>query len=250
MNCITPGFPVLCCLLEFAQTYFHWVGDVIQPSCPLLSFSPPAFYLSQYQDLFRWVSLHIMWPKYWRFSFSISPSNEYSWLISFWIDWFDLLAVQGTLKSLLQNHSLKASVLPCSAFFMVQLSPSYMTTGKNHSFEAMDLCQLAYHEAIPCWPSCVHSLIWECPSPSCPFGHNDQLDPTGLRSLHSLGAGCTAWNLVGADVSPSSLTETSGLSFITSSREPCVFRVGSCPRKKKKISCRGKRSSRFKWNVH
>ena len=103
--------------------------------------------------------LHMRWPKYWRFSFSISPSNEYSWLISFWIDWFDLLAVQGTLKSLLQNHSLKASVLPCSAFFMVQLSPPYMTTGKNHSFEAMDLCQLAYHEAIPCWPSCVHSLL-------------------------------------------------------------------------------------------
>ena len=104
---------------------------------------------------------------------------------------------------------------------------------KNYSFEATDLCQLAYHGAIPCWPSCVHSLLWECPSPSCSFGHNDPLDPTGLRSLHSLGAGCTGWNLVGADVSPSSLTETSGLSFITSSREPRVFRVGSCPRKQK-----------------
>ena len=75
--------------------------------------------------------LHIRWPKYWSFSFSISPSNEYSGLISFKMDWFDLLAVQGTLKSLIQHHSLKASVLRCSAFFMVQLSHPYMTTGKN-----------------------------------------------------------------------------------------------------------------------
>ena len=77
-------------------------------------------------------ALHIMWPKYWSFSFSICPSNEYLWLISFRIDWSDVLAVQGTLKSLLQHHSLKASVLQCSAFFMVQISHLYMTTG-NHS---------------------------------------------------------------------------------------------------------------------
>ena len=75
--------------------------------------------------------LCIRWPKYWSFSFSISPSNEYSGLISFRIDWFDLLAVQGTLKSLLQHHSSKASILQCSAFFMVQLSHPHMTTGKN-----------------------------------------------------------------------------------------------------------------------
>ena len=75
--------------------------------------------------------LHIRWPKYWSFSFSISPSNEYSGLISSRIDWFDLLALQGTLKSLLQHHSLKASILWCSAFFMVQLSNLYMTTGKT-----------------------------------------------------------------------------------------------------------------------
>ena len=74
--------------------------------------------------------LHIRWPKYWSFSFSISPSNEYAELISFRMDWFDLLAVQGTLKNLLQNHSSKASILQCSAFFMVQLSHQYMTTGK------------------------------------------------------------------------------------------------------------------------
>ena len=83
---------------------------------------------------------HIRWPKYWCFSFSISPSNEYSGLVSFRIDWFDLLAVRGTLKSLLQYHSTKALILQHSAFFMVQLSPPYMTTGKNHSFNYMDLC--------------------------------------------------------------------------------------------------------------
>ena len=76
-------------------------------------------------------ALCIMWPKYWSFSFSISPSNEYSGLISFWIDWFDLLATQGTLKSLLQHHSSKASILQRSAFFMVQLSHPYVTTGKT-----------------------------------------------------------------------------------------------------------------------
>ena len=84
--------------------------------------------------------LHIRWPKYWSFSFSISPSDEYSRLISFRIEWFDLLAAQGTLKSLLQHHSSKASVLWCSAFFIVQLSPPYMTTGKNHSLDHRDLC--------------------------------------------------------------------------------------------------------------
>ena len=84
--------------------------------------------------------LHIRCPKYWSFSFSISPSNECSGLISFRMDWLDLLAVQGTLKSLLQHHSSKASVLWCSASFMVQLSYLYMTTGKNHSFDKMNTC--------------------------------------------------------------------------------------------------------------
>ena len=77
------------------------------------------------------LALHIRWPKYWSFDFSISPSNEYSGLISFMVDWFDFLAVQGTLKSLFQHHSLKASVLQCSTFFIVQLSHPYMTTGKT-----------------------------------------------------------------------------------------------------------------------
>ena len=84
-------------------------------------------------------ALCFKWPKYWSFSFS--PSNECSGLISFRIDWFDLLAVQGTLKSLLQHHSSKASILWCSAFFMVQLSHLYITTEKNHSFDYMEICQ-------------------------------------------------------------------------------------------------------------
>ena len=106
-------------------------GDAIQPSHPLSSPSPSAFNLSHHQGLFQWVSSLLRWPKYWCFSFSISPSNEYSGLISFRMDWLDLLAVQGTLKSLLQHHSLKASILWHSAFFMVQLSHPYMTTGKT-----------------------------------------------------------------------------------------------------------------------
>ena len=135
MNCSTSGLPVHCQLLEFAQTHVRWVGDAIQPSHPLLSPSPPAFSLSQPQGLFQWIgSLH-QWPKCWRFSFSISPSNEYSGLISFMIDRFGLLAVKGTLDSLLQHHSSKASVLRCSAFFIVQLSHPYMTTGKTIAFD-------------------------------------------------------------------------------------------------------------------
>ena len=107
MDCSTPGFPVHHQLLEFTQTHVHWVDDAIQLSHPLSSASP-ALNLSQHQDLFKWVSSSHQVAKLLEFSFSISPSNEYSGLISFTINWFDLLAVQGTLKSLLQHHSLKA----------------------------------------------------------------------------------------------------------------------------------------------
>ena len=125
-----PGLPVHHQLPEFMQTHVHWVSDAIQPSHPLSSHSLPAFNLAQHQSLSNESVLCIRWPKYWSFSFSISPSKEHSGLISFRMDWFDLLAVQGTLKSLLQHHSSKASVLRCSAFFIVQLSHPYMTTGK------------------------------------------------------------------------------------------------------------------------
>ena len=127
MDCSMPSFPVLYYLPQFTQTHVHWVSDAIQPSHPL-SPSPPAFNLFQNQGLLQWVSASRQVAKYWSFSFNISPSNAYSGLISFRID---LLAVQGTLKSLLQHHSLKASILFCSAFFMVQLPHSYMTTGKT-----------------------------------------------------------------------------------------------------------------------
>ena len=127
MHCSLPGSSVLHCLPEFAQTHVHWVNHAIQPSHPLSIPSPYALSLFQHQGLFNELALHIRWPKYWSFS----PSNEYSGLISFRIDWFDLLAVQRTLKSLLQHHSSKASVLRHSAFFIVQLSHSYMTTGKT-----------------------------------------------------------------------------------------------------------------------
>ena len=93
-------------------------------------------------------ALHIRWPKYWSFSFSINPSNDYSGLISFRIDWFDRIADQGTLKNLLQHHSLKALVLQCSAFFMVQPLHLYLTTGKNHNFDSMDLCLQSHVSAF------------------------------------------------------------------------------------------------------
>ena len=107
------------------------VGDAIQPSHPLLSPSIPTPNPSQHQGLFKWVNSSMRWPKYWSFSFNISPSNEHPGVISFRMDWLDLLAVLGTLKSLLQHHSSKASILRCSAFFTVQLSHPYMTTGKT-----------------------------------------------------------------------------------------------------------------------
>ena len=130
MDCSTPWFPVHHQFLELAQTHVLRVSDAIQPSHPLLSPSPPAFSSSQHQDLFKWVSSSHQVAKVWSFSFSISPSNEYLGLISFRMDWLDLLAVQGTLKSLLQHHSSKASILQHSAFLMVQLSHPYRTTGK------------------------------------------------------------------------------------------------------------------------
>ena len=128
MNCSMPGLPVHHQLLESTQTHAHRFDDAIQPSHPLSSPSPPSIFPS-IRVLSNESALHIRWPKYW--SFSINPSNEYSGLISFRIDWFDLLSVQGTPKSLLQHHSSKASVLRRSIFFVVQFSHPYVTTGKT-----------------------------------------------------------------------------------------------------------------------
>ena len=132
MECSTPGLPVYHQLPEFIQTHVHWVGDAIQPSPPLSSHSPRAFNLSQHQGVFQWLSSSYQVAKVLlSFSFSISTSDEHSGLISFRMDWLDFLAVQGTLKGLLQHHSSKASILQCLAFFIVQLSHPYMTTGKT-----------------------------------------------------------------------------------------------------------------------
>ena len=131
MNPSTPGLPVHHQLPEFTQTHLHRVPDAIQPSHPLSS----PFLLPPIPPSIRVFSnestLSMRWPKYWSFSFSIIPSKEIPGLISFRMDWLDLLAVQGTLKSLLQLHSSKASILQRSAFFTVQLSQPYMTTGKT-----------------------------------------------------------------------------------------------------------------------
>ena len=142
MNCSMPGFPVyrnswiLLRLMSIQSVMSSNYFILCHPLLLLHSIFPSIRVFSNESILC------IRWPKYWSFSFSISPSNEYSGLISFRIDQFDLLAVQGTLKSLLQHHSSKASILQCSAFFMVQLSHPYMTIGKTTVLTRLDLCRL------------------------------------------------------------------------------------------------------------
>ena len=122
----------------------HMSMESVRPSNHLILCHPllfPPSIISSIRVFSNESALCIRWPKYWSFNLSISPSNEYSGLISFRMDWLNLLVVQGTLKSLLQHHSSKASILQGSALFMIQLSQPYMTTGKNHSLDYMDLCQ-------------------------------------------------------------------------------------------------------------
>ena len=174
MNCSTPGLPVHHQLAEFTQTHVHRVSDVIQPSHPLLSPFllppiPPSIKVFSNES-----TLHMRWPKYWSFSFSISPSKEHPGLISFRMDWLDLLAVQGTLKSLLQNHSSKASILRCSAFSTVQLLHPYMTTGETIALtrrtfvgKVMSLLfNMLSRLVIPFLPRSKHLLISWLHSPS------------------------------------------------------------------------------------
>ena len=131
MNRSTLGLPVHHQLPEFTQTHIHGVGDAIQPSHPMSSPFPPSPIPPSSRVFSNESTLCMRWPKYWSFSFSIISSKEHPGLISFRMDWLDLLAVQGTLKSLLHYHSLKASILRHSVFFTVQLSHPYMTTGKT-----------------------------------------------------------------------------------------------------------------------
>ena len=133
MDWSTPGLSVPHHLLMFAQVHVHCISDAIQPSHPPMPSTHSALIFSSIWDFFRESVVRISWPKYWSFSFSISFSNKYSELISLKIDRFNLLAVWGTLRSLLQHHSSKASILRHSAFFTVQLSQSYMTTGKTRA---------------------------------------------------------------------------------------------------------------------
>ena len=131
MNCSPPGLPVHHQLPEFTQTHVRPVGDAIQPSHPLSSLLLLPSIFPSIKVFSNESAYHIRWPKYWSFSFNISPFNEYPGLIGFRMDWLDLFVVQGTLKSLLQHHTSKASILWRSAFFTVQLSHPYMTTGKT-----------------------------------------------------------------------------------------------------------------------
>ena len=131
MNCSTPGLPIHHQLPEFTQTHVHRVDDpsshlILCRPLLLLPLIPPSIKVFSNGS-----TLRMRWPKYWSFSFIISPSNEHPGLISFRMDWLDLLSGQGILKSLLQHHSSKASILQCSAFFTVQLSHPYRTTGKT-----------------------------------------------------------------------------------------------------------------------
>ena len=139
MNRSTPGLPVCHQLLEFPQTRVHRVGDAIQPSHALSSPSPPDPVPPRIRLFSNESTLRTRWPKYWSLSFIIIPSKEIPRLISFRIDSLDLFAVQGTLKSLLQHYSSKASILQCSAFFTVQLSHRYITTGRTIALTRWDL---------------------------------------------------------------------------------------------------------------
>ena len=174
MNCSMLGFPVHHQLPEFTLTDVHLVSDAIQTSHPPSSPSPPDFRLSHIRAFSNESVLRIRWPKYQSFSFNISPSNEYSGLISFRMDWLALLAVQGTLKSLLELYSSKASILQCSAFFIVQLSHPYMTTGKTIALTRWNivskvmslLFNMLSRSAITFLPRSKHLLMPWLQSPS------------------------------------------------------------------------------------
>ena len=136
MDCSTPGLPVSWSLFKLMSIELVMSSNHLILCCPLLL---PRSLFSSIRVFSKESVLRIRWPRYWSFNFSISPSNEYSGLISFRMDWLDLLAVQGTLKSLLQHHSL---ILRCSAFFMVRLSHPYMTIGKTTAFSGQRVLKL------------------------------------------------------------------------------------------------------------
>ena len=168
MDCSMSGFPVHHQLLELIQFHVCWVSDATQPCHPLLSpFLPPSIFPS-IRVFSNESGLCIRWPKYWSFSFSISPSTEYSRLISFRMVWLDLLAVRGSLRSLLQHHSLKASILLCSAFFIVQLShPYFAAKVMSLLFNMLFRLVITFLPRSKCilisWLQSPSAVIWEPP---------------------------------------------------------------------------------------
>ena len=173
----TTGLPVHHQLLGLTQTHLHWLSDAIQTSRHLSSSSPPASIFSSIRVFSNESVLHIRWPKYWSFSFNISPSNEHPGLISFRMDWLHLLVVQGTFKSLLQHHSSKASILRHSDFFIVQISHPYMTTGKTRALprwtfvDKVMFCNILSRLVRAFLPKSKHLLIsWLQSSPAVIFG--------------------------------------------------------------------------------
>ena len=156
MNRSTPGLPVHHQLLELTQTHVHWVSDAVQPSHPLSSPSPPAFLFPSLRVFSSESVLRIRWPEYWSFSFSISPSDKYSGLVWFRLDWLDLLSVQGTLRSLLQYHSSEASILGHSAFFHSSVV-----------FPFVDIWQSVYE--LSYWRISGVFPVWDCYKCLYPF---------------------------------------------------------------------------------
>ena len=202
MNLSMPGLPANRQLPEFTQTHVHWVGDAIQPSHLLSSPSPPALNLSQHESLFKWVSSSHQVSKVLEFqlqhqSLQWTPKTDLLWM-----DWLDLLTVQGTLKTLLQHHSSKASILLCSAFFIVQLSHLYMTTGKTIALTRQTfvskvmslLSSMLSRLVISFLPRSKHLFISWLQSPSAVI-----LEPHKIKSL------------TGSIVSPSIFHELMGL---------------------------------------
>ena len=202
MDRSTPGFPVYHQLLEFTQTHVRWVSDAIQRSHPLSSPSPPTFNLSQKQGLFKWVSSSHQVAKVLEFQLQHQSFQWISGLISFRMDWMDLLAVQGTLKSLLQHHSSKASILLCSAFFIVQVSHPYMTgktivlTRQTFVSQVMSLlCNMLSRLVTAFLPNSKHLLISWLQSPS-----SVTLEPPKINSLIvSIVSPSICYEVVGPD---------------------------------------------------
>ena len=204
MDCSTPGFPIYPQLPEFGQTHVHRVSDAIQPYHPLYSPSPPALNLSQHQGLFSSESsLHITWPKYWSFNFSISPFNEYSGLISFRIDWFDLLESKG-LSRVFSNTTVQKHQCFGTQLSLFQLSHPYMTTGKTIPLTRRTfvgkVVSLIYNVlsrlVIAFLPWNKHLLISWLQSPSAVI-----LEPRKIKSLNvSIVSPNTCCEVIGPDV--------------------------------------------------